>query len=207
MTERAAKAGSPAPDERPGQELLDAASPQRHNDHCGPEVVTSTAGITVRPYQPDHDLPALKRCFIELQEFERALDPRMPAGVAVVDDYLELLFSRCEQYSGRIFVAEPTEGVGRGSLAGYVCVWGRTWSEEPDDGPLVFAFISDFLVLPAFRRQRVGRRLLAAAEAYAREHGACWLRLGMKAANEGAGAFYAACGFAPFEVQLEKSLG
>jgi GNAT superfamily N-acetyltransferase len=177
------------------------------DDDYGSRIVTSAAGITVRPYQPDHDLPALKRCFIELQDFERALDPRMPAGTAVVDDYLELLFSRCEQYRGQIFVAERTADGGRDPLVGYVCVWARTWSDEPDDGPLVFAFISDFLVLPDFRRQRIGQKLLEAAEAYARDHGARWLRLSMKAANEGAGAFYAACGFAPFEIQFEKSLG
>ena len=169
--------------------------------------MASAASIHVRPYIPDRDLSALRRCFTELQEFERALDPRMPAGAKVVDDYLTLLFERCEQYRGRIFVAEVrSDGFGE-QVAGYVCIWARAWSDEPDDGPVEYAFISDFLVLPAYRRQHVGRELLRAAEAYAREHGARWLRLSMKAANDGARSFYTECGFEEFEVQFEKSLG
>ncbi|HEX4071773.1 MAG TPA: hypothetical protein VHX68_11400, partial [Planctomycetaceae bacterium] len=34
--------------------------------------------MQIREYRPEHDLPAHRACAVELQEFERALDPRLP---------------------------------------------------------------------------------------------------------------------------------
>lgn len=45
------------------------------------------------------------------------------------------------------------------------------------------------------RRQGVGRTLLNAAESWAKQQGACGIRLASGAARTGAHAFYAACGY------------
>jgi hypothetical protein len=34
--------------------------------------------MQIREYRPEHDLPAHRACAVELQEFKRALDPRLP---------------------------------------------------------------------------------------------------------------------------------
>jgi ribosomal protein S18 acetylase RimI-like enzyme len=157
--------------------------------------------MRIREFDRDRDLSGVRECFIELQNVERSLDDRMPEGSAVADEYLKLLFERCEQYRGQLFVAESD-----GCIAGYVSVWARTRSDEPDDGPTEFAYISDFVVLPEYRRHGVARQLLARAEEYARSDGAVFLRLGVKGGNTTAYAFYAQAGFVEFSSQLEKKL-
>src|SRR5688500_2705838 len=62
--------------------------------------------MAVREYCAPDDLPAVRMCLIELQEFERALDPRVPPGATIADAYLDGLFRRCDQLAGQLFVAE-----------------------------------------------------------------------------------------------------
>jgi ribosomal protein S18 acetylase RimI-like enzyme len=157
--------------------------------------------MPIREFDPSRDYTGVRECFIELQNVERSLDERMPEGSAIADEYLKLLFERCEQYRGKLFVAE----IG-GRVAGYVAIWARTRSDEPDDGTTEFAHISDFVVLPEYRRHGLARALLERAEDYARSDGAVWLRLGVKAGNTAAYAFYAKAGFEDFSSQLEKKL-
>ncbi len=157
--------------------------------------------MPIREFDPSRDYTGVRECFIELQNVERSLDERMPEGSAIADEYLKLLFERCEQYRGKLFVAD----IG-GCIAGYVAIWARTWSDEPDDGTTEFAHISDFVVLPEYRRHGLARQLLARAEEYARSEGAIWLRLGVKGGNAPAYAFYARAGFEEFSSQLEKKL-
>jgi len=157
--------------------------------------------IRIRDFERTRDLEAVRRCFIELQDVERAIDDRMPPGSEVVDAYLELLFKRAEMYLGKILVAESD-----GQVVGYVSVWAKTWSDEPDDGIVEHAYITDLVVLPTHRRLGIAGQLLETAEAYAKSHGAQYLRLGLKGGNARAKAFYLQAGFDEFELQLEKSL-
>jgi ribosomal protein S18 acetylase RimI-like enzyme len=153
--------------------------------------------MLIRPFDLDRDLSAVRECFVELQDLERGIDPRVPAGSEIAEEYLDLMFDRCRRYAGRVLVAE---------VAGFVTVHARFRSEEPDDGPMEFALVSDLAVLAASRRRGIGRKLLEAAEAYAHGHGARWLRLSMKTGNEPATALYAKAGFRELEVHLEKAL-
>ena len=41
------------------------------------------AALEVREYDPSRDGSAVRARFIELQDFERSLDPRMPAGAEI----------------------------------------------------------------------------------------------------------------------------
>jgi hypothetical protein len=89
--------------------------------------------MTIREYRAVDDLPAIRACLIELQEVERALDPRLPAGTAMASAYLDRLFTRCRQFAGQLFVADV-----EGRVTGFVSVLGAFRSEEPDDDPAPF---------------------------------------------------------------------
>jgi ribosomal protein S18 acetylase RimI-like enzyme len=155
----------------------------------------------VRDYS-NEDLPALRLCLAELQNCERGLDPRLPPGAAIADAYLELLFHRCRQFNGRVFVAEV-----EGRVVGYVSVLGAYRSDEPDDDPAPLAYVADLVVLPEQRGHGWGRALLRKAEEYAASCGRSSLRLSVKAGNQQARTLYAGGGYSEYEIELEKRLG
>jgi ribosomal protein S18 acetylase RimI-like enzyme len=143
----------------------------------------------------------LRECFIELQDFERAIDPRMPGGADIAGDYIPAMMNRCRECQGKIFVAEVD-----GSVAGYATVLTKVRSDEPTDADVEYGFISDLVVLQKFRRQGLGRRLLDAVEAYSRSRDVQWLRIGFLAGNQAAHDLYRSAGFANLYRELEKDL-
>jgi GNAT superfamily N-acetyltransferase len=158
--------------------------------------------MTVREYFAPDDQPSVRMCLIELQEFERTLDPRVPPGAAIADAYLDGLFRRCDQFAGQLFVAEAD-----GRVVGFVSVLGACRPDAPDDDAAPFAYVDDLVVLPKHRGQGHGQALLGRAEAYAAAQGRSALRLRVKGGNHPARGFYARAGYAEYEVELEKQLG
>jgi len=160
------------------------------------------AAWTIRDYDAARDAAAVRRCFVELQDFERALEPDLPPGAEVASAYLALLFERCARWRGRIFVAAHEDG----RVVGFAAVQAAVPQEEPDDPPGCYALLSDLVVLPEARRGGLGRALLDRAEAYARAEGAPVLSLSVLARNAAARSLYAAAGFRERFLQLEKRL-
>lgn len=157
--------------------------------------------MTVRDYRGMDDLSAVRTCVIELQEFERAIDPRLPPGASMAHAYLTGLFRRCEEFAGQLFVAE----VG-GRVVGFVSVLGACRSDAPDDDATPFAYVDDLVVLPDHRGRGHGQALLSRAEAYGVACGRSSLRLSVKAGNQQARALYPQGGYTEYEVELEKRL-
>ena len=157
--------------------------------------------MKIREYEPSRDRQAVRTCFVDLQDFERKLDPRIPPGEQVADAYLDLMYRRCQEFDGALLVAE-VDGV----VVVFVTVLTRYRSPEPDDDPLEHGFVSDLVVLAAHRGRGFGRSLLRPAEAQARSAGAGVLRLSVKAGNAAALALYSGEGFAAWEIYLEKPL-
>ena len=157
--------------------------------------------VEIREYDPTRDHDAVRACCVELQEFERGLDPRMPPGDLIADAYLRLILARCSEFSGVVLVAHIDRVV-----VGYVAVWTRYRSSEPDDDPHEYGFIPDLVVSATHRGRGIGRALLRAAEARVRDVGARSLRLSVKAGNTAARALYSAEGFMESEIYLEKAL-
>lgn len=157
--------------------------------------------MRVRDYDPARDAAGLRVCFVELQEFEHAFDPRAPRGEPIADAYLARMFERCAKWAGRVFVAESDGGV-----VGFVCVWGRVPPQEVDDEPADAAYVSDLVVLPPWRGRGIGNALLARAEAYAREQGVASLGVGVMDANRDARRLYERLGYAAVHVELAKRL-
>jgi ribosomal protein S18 acetylase RimI-like enzyme len=155
----------------------------------------------IRDYDPERDAPGLRACFVELQEYERALDPRLLPAEEIALPYLERMLERCRSWRGKVFVAEVD-----GALAGFVCVWAKVPQEELDQDPREQAYVSDLVVVASQRDRGIGRALLSRAEAYARAEGAPALGIGVLARNTGALELYRELGFSDYMLQMKKDL-
>jgi ribosomal protein S18 acetylase RimI-like enzyme len=157
--------------------------------------------VDVREWDPPRDRAAVRSCFVELQDFERELEPGMRPGEEIADAYLDLMLRRCREFDGVVLVAEQG-----GAVVGFLTLLRRFRSSEPDDDPREHAYVTDLVVAAPHRKRGIGRSLLRAAEAHARSAGAHVIRLSVKAGNAGARALYAAEGFGESELVLEKHL-
>ena len=155
----------------------------------------------IRAYEPANQ-EQVERCIVELQDFERSLESDRAEGATIARRYLLELLDTCQKQSGQLFVAEV-----RGQVAGFACVWLEREPESYLTSLAPYAYISDLVVLPAYRRQGLGRALLSQAEAFAKEQGARALRINVLARNAGAWALYREAGFRDYEIRLLKDLG
>jgi ribosomal protein S18 acetylase RimI-like enzyme len=157
--------------------------------------------LLIRDFDEEVHLMGVQACLIELQDFERSLDPRMPSGSEIVDDYIPRMLHRCKQCDGKVLVAEVDNEV-----AGFTTILTRVTSEEIEDGDIEYGLVSDLVVASKFRRQGFGRKLLEAAESYAKANEVKWLRIGVLAENHSANALYESLNFKKLYVECEKQL-
>ena len=157
--------------------------------------------MIIRRFDMDTDLAGLRACVISVQDYESDLDPRMPRGTAIVDEYIPEMFEACRTSDGKIFVAEID-----GEIAGYVMVLNKVKSESIDDGDMEYGLIRDLVVLEVYRGHGIGGKLLQAAENEAKENDVEWLRIEVLDANRSAKDIYLSKGFKPLLSTLEKRL-
>jgi ribosomal protein S18 acetylase RimI-like enzyme len=156
--------------------------------------------IRVRDYDPATDFSALRACFVELQAWERGLEPSLPEPESVADAYLADMLQRCATTNGCVFVADA-----EGEVVGFLCLLTKV-VPELDEPPEPYSYISDLVVRAAYRDRGVGRTLVAHAEAFAQQSGASRLKVGVLVRNDGAHRLYRSCGFRDYTVQLVKDL-
>ena len=157
--------------------------------------------MIIREFDERVDLKRVRACFVDLQEAERALDPRMPNGKDIVAAYIPTMLDRCSRSRGRVFVAEVDENV-----VGFVTILTRVQNDDIEGGDLEYGLVSDLVVANGYRGLGIGRRLFESAESFARANGVRWLRVGVLAANEAANELYTSSGFSVLYVELEKNL-
>jgi ribosomal protein S18 acetylase RimI-like enzyme len=154
----------------------------------------------IREYRSE-DGPQVEECFIELQEFERRIEPRRIEGRLVAQKYLQHMFDRCAQTQGQVFVLEVEQKV-----VGFVSIWAKVKVNGLVNEEAEVAYVSDLFVAAAYRGQGLGRALLQRAEDYALAQGATMLSLGVLAENTGARRLYQDFGFREDHVALIKPL-
>jgi GNAT superfamily N-acetyltransferase len=154
--------------------------------------------VQPREYRED-DAAAVRACVVELQEYERTIDPRLRPGSLIAAEYLTQMLDRCGAHAGQIFVVECG-----GVVAGFVTVLARIPFQELDDPLGEYALISDLVVLERFRRRGLGTALLNAAQQHARLQGARELRIGVLSANHAARQLYGRVGFSSHAQVLAK---
>ena len=157
--------------------------------------------ILIRDFDEKTHLAGVRACLIELQDFERSLDPRIPSGAEIVDDLIPHMLDRCKKSDGRILVAELNEEV-----AGFVTILAKVKSEEIEDGEIEYGLVSDVVVASKYRKRGIGKKLLEAAESYAKSYGVRWLRIGVLAENHTADGLYDSMGFKRMYIEREKEL-
>lgn len=155
----------------------------------------------IREYDEVRHRRRVRELLVELQNFERALDPRMPSGEEIVDEYVPYMIDRCRECDGIILVAELGNDVG-----GFAVVLSRVKSDDLDDGDLEYGLISEIVVAREHRGRGIGRRLLQAAESFARERHVKWLRIGVLSDNRAADRLYESMGYEIRYVEREKTL-
>jgi GNAT superfamily N-acetyltransferase len=156
--------------------------------------------VTIRA-AVDHDRGGILEGMIALQTHERSVEPDRADPAVVAGPYVDDLFARRRKGTVEILVAEIDARV-----VGWIGVVARYTSEDILEQHREFAYITDLIVLEAYRGRGVGRRLLEAAEAYAASKGARRLKVGVLAANRSAHRVYAAAGFRDYEVILAKEI-
>lgn len=163
----------------------------------------SAEKTNIRPYDGVRDERAVLTCIAELQDHERPreVEGLLPPGDTIAGAYLGYLLERGRACDGALLVAE----VG-GQVAGMINIWARIRPDSPDEHPSPYAYVSDLVVLPGFRRAGLGRRLLEAAEEYARRRGTRRLRIGVLPGNEPARGLYRSFGFRERQFELSKPI-
>ncbi|HEV2457279.1 MAG TPA: GNAT family N-acetyltransferase [Ktedonobacterales bacterium] len=126
-------------------------------------------------------------------EFFRTTDSPPPTAV-VIEDFLR-------DGQGAWFLAEAG-----GRVVGFATVRLRPAADEPFLVPAVRAHVDSLGILPAWRRRGIGRRLMAAAEQWARQHDARRITLNVWEFNDGALQLYEALGYKTFSRNLWKPL-
>lgn len=125
------------------------------------------------------------------------MKPEFEIGTAYIAD----LHSQIKSYGGDILVAEDD-----GTLVGYASLFVQVPSEDEDEVPYDYAYVSDVAVTANRRGKGLGRRLLAECEKIARSGGAERLRISVLSQNHSARKLYTSTGFAERITEMEKPL-
>lgn len=161
--------------------------------------------ITVRR-ATEQDFAALDALYYATHEYHvagvperlRSLGPSAEWDLAEFHAALQRIFANA---NACLYVAEVD-----GCAAGMVEAYLKTSPDDPLLVPRVFVEIQNIFVQPLFRKQGVGRRLMAVAEDWASERGVGELCLSVWAFNVLAQHFYATLGFEPITHKLTKKI-
>jgi ribosomal protein S18 acetylase RimI-like enzyme len=138
--------------------------------------------VTIRDAGP-MDRAQLRQAIVELQEYERRLhDTRLP-GEQIVEAYLASIENQIGK-GGAMLIAEIEH-----RFAGFVAGWieqANSIAETPASNR--FRYISDICVMPEFRGQKIGPRLVSAIESRLTRAGITRIRICSLAANASARA-------------------
>lgn len=93
-----------------------------------------------------------------------------------------------------------------GELVGLAALLVSSYPDVPVFHPTSFAYIDEFVVDPARQRSGIGRLLMEAVVAWARDRGLSAVQTNVWLANEAARAFYERAGFAPTTARMRLPL-
>jgi GNAT superfamily N-acetyltransferase len=158
--------------------------------------------IRIREGGLPEDKPAILTFITGLQHFERSIEPDRRVDDSVAEEFYAVLLQRIANQHGRIFIAETRDGAALG--------WAQVHEEENEIYVVAeerrLGYIAELYVMEHARGRGVGRALIAACEAWARERGLKVIMIGTLAGNLRADRLYRAQGYAPYDIELRKYL-
>lgn len=157
--------------------------------------------MTVRTYQPA-DRFEVEACMVALQEYEKSLGADRKPGVEIAKTYVDHLLNEVSAKRGAIYVAQHKD-----QIVGFVSVWIDQDDELIAKGETQFVYCSDVIVLEGFRQQGIGRKLLAAVEAYAKERGVATIMCAVIVNNTIMRQGLSRAGLREYEVVYRKKVG
>ena len=154
----------------------------------------------IRNYK-ESDKRGLEKCIVELQEFERKLQPDFRTkGSVIAVAYRKYLVKKIKNMHGKIFVAEVNK-----KISGFAAIL-----LENQTSPCMKikknAYIIDLVVLSKDRKSGVGSALLKRAEKFALDAGVSNIFLDVMFNNKLALSFYNNHGFENRGITLLKKL-
>lgn len=153
----------------------------------------------IREYTKE-DVVGIKECLIELQEFEKMLDPDRLSGIEIAHDYLEHLLTITRQEKGKVFVVEiNNEIVGMISIAIEDDI--RHFRKAGK-----VAYISEVIILPEYRDRGIMKELLEKAEEYAKSKQVKTIQTALLAKHAEGIEGFTRNGFSSYEVILHKKI-
>lgn len=155
---------------------------------------------TIRPAR-ESDIESLRSLYREMSALHAALLPglfRDDHGETHSESFWRSTLGAEGDF---VLVAEVEQGV-----AGYALLLVRDTPEVPIVAPRRLAVLDELVVGSPYRRQGIGRSLLEACEALARERGATSLELRVWEPNTAALALYDSAGYALLQRRLTKPL-
>lgn len=150
--------------------------------------------INVRPAAPD-DLDDIVRLYLVLREHHHALEPTNPRYLVGESEWHAVAQEALTDPSSQILVASTDDRIiGFTRLRLVDKPWGTGCEMDT------------IVVDPLHRSGGGGRRLIAAAETWAKQQGATAMRANVLAVNDRARAFYEREGYDMFAVRYGKPL-
>lgn len=157
--------------------------------------------VLIREYR-ETDRDQLLACIAHLQQHERSLEPDIKAaGRKAAASFLAHFVSEDSENQGKLLVAD-LDGQIVGFINGYI-------EEDPSADDLVthrWFYISDIAVLPGYKGQSIGSRLILEMEKYARSLDISQVQISLLAKNDGAYSFYAKHGYRDYERTVLKTI-
>lgn len=147
----------------------------------------NASAVTIRPAASE-DADGIARTFLESAEYHARLDPERYSAPAV--ETISARYREGRQNPSRdaekgiTLVAELG-----GEIVGFIDVR-LEQSPDPMHREMIYCHVAEFAVSRRYHNQRIGRRLLRAAEDWGRRQGARFASLEYHAANMRAGFFY-----------------
>jgi GNAT superfamily N-acetyltransferase len=151
----------------------------------------------IREYT-QQDVDAIKKCIVELQNFEQMMDPHRLDGMEVAHDYLQYLLDTCKGEEGKIFVVEINEAI-EGMIAIVI-------EHHPKHMRKVqrHAVITDLIIMPEHRGKGISKELIAKAEEYAKSKNVNVIQTHILAKHTEGMTNFLRNGFSEFEIVLRK---
>ena len=136
-----------------------------------------------------------------MQDAERNLEPDLVAGITISKRYLQDMLDENYKKAGKIFVAEAQR-----QIVGFISIRRETDWDGYLSSITHHAYISDLVVLPAYRKQGIGKTLMQKAEEYVRHLGVTVVKINVLSRNKPATHLYEQSGFRHYQLTLLKEL-